>query len=227
MTPLETTLGYTFENTDLITQALTHPSFFSAKKERLKINHFERLEFIGDRILGVIMGTWLYKEFSTAPEGELSRRLAHLVRRETLAQISEEMGINIHLKYSRADEKNQSQWLTLLADACEALIGAIYLDSGLASCERIIKKFWASLIHAKDMDAKDPKTLLQEYAHTHLKTTPSYIIAHTEGPSHAPKITVKCTLNDLVVSATSSNKKAAAIACAQQLLTELNTQPLK
>lgn len=221
MKSLENSLKYTFKDKDLLTQAITHPSVFSAQKNRIVVNHFERLEFIGDRILSIIIGTWLYQEFPQASEGELSRRLAHLVRKETLAKIAEAMTINTHLKYSRANDNNVAQWQTFLSDACEALIGAMYLDSGLPSCEKLVHTFWSKLIHAKHTDLKDPKTRLQEYAQTELKTVPKYTIIKQEGPSHAPQITVQCSLSNKTVTATASNKKIATISCAEQLITLL------
>lgn len=222
MINLEASLGYTFKDKQLLENALHHPSVFSAQKSRIEVNHFERLEFIGDRILSIIIGTWLYQEFPTASEGELSRRLARLVRKETLAAIAEKMTLNAHIQYSRANDNNLAQWQTFLADGCEALIGAMYLDGGLAPCESLVKRFWSNLIHAKDMDTKDPKTLLQEYAQATLKTIPQYITLKQEGPSHAPEITVQCTLGDRTVTATAKNKKNATIDCAKQLITLLN-----
>lgn len=225
MTQLETSIGYIFKNKILLQQALTHPSVFSNQKQRLDVNHFERLEFMGDRILSLIIGTWLYQEFHFASEGELSRRLAGLVRKETLATVAEKMTIHTYIKYSRANDNNAAQWQTFLSDACEALIGAIYLDGGLSPCEQLVKRFWGDLIHAKHMENKDPKTLLQEYAQAHLKIIPKYTHINQEGPSHAPQITIQCTLGDnMTVTATASNKKAATTDCAKQLIALLNIE---
>lgn len=215
-------LGYNFKNKELLDYALTHPSFYSNKNYRLKANHFERLEFIGDRVLGLIAGDILYYEFPTANEGELARRLAWLVCRDTLAEIAKQMGIHRALKYARATEKNNTQWITFLSDACEAIIGAIYFDGGMVAATQVVTKFFLPLMREYDISLKDPKTQLQEYAQARFKSLPTYTMIQKIGPSHEPEITVECKVKDMSVQAKAGSKKLAENVCAQHMLEILN-----
>ncbi|MDP3936072.1 MAG: ribonuclease III domain-containing protein, partial [Alphaproteobacteria bacterium] len=171
MIDLQVALGYQFNKPYLLDFALTHPSFYSNQKDKMPINHFERLEFVGDRVLGLIVGDMLYQEFRTAKEGELARRLAWLVCRETVAKVAKKMTIPTVFKYSRASEENNTQWMTFLSDACEALIGAIYYDGGLPAANKVIRKFWEPMLHQQGA-VKDYKTQLQEYAQAKFKVLP-------------------------------------------------------
>lgn len=217
MIELQIALGYQFKNPDLLQFALTHPSFYSNQKEKKPINHFERLEFVGDRVLGLVVGDMLYQEFSTAKEGELARRLAWLVCRETLAKVAQQMTIPSVFKYLRASDDNNTQWVTFLADACEALIGAIYYDGGLCAANKVIRTFWEPMLHQQGA-VKDYKTQLQEYAQSKFKVLPKYQLVAQSGPSHNPEITVECSVQDYLTTAKGSNKKMAENDCAQKLL---------
>lgn len=214
-------LGYQFNTIALLEQALTHPSFYSSHKKKLSINHFERYEFIGDRVLGVCVGDMLFHTFKSACEGELSRRLGHLVCKETLADVANEMGIPGVLNYARANDNNPAQWITFLSDACEAVIGAVYLDGGLPAARHVIELFWSPLMHKTELSIKDPKTQLQEYVQMRFKVLPQYEIIQKVGSSHAPEITVECRVKALTVTAKGSSKKSAANICAQLMLEKL------
>jgi ribonuclease-3 len=222
MIDLQVALGYQFKKPYLLDLALTHPSYYSNQKEKMPINHFERLEFVGDRVLGLVVGDMLYQEFRTAKEGELARRLAWLVCRETLAKVARRMTIPTVFKYLRATDENNTQWMTFLADACEALIGAIYYDGGLAAANKVIRKFWEPMLHQQGA-VKDYKTQLQEYAQAKFKVLPKYEITTQSGPAHNPEITVECSVQDYLTTAKGSNKKMAENDCAQKLLAMLKT----
>lgn len=222
MIDLQVALGYQFNKPYLLDFALTHPSFYSNQKDKMPINHFERLEFVGDRVLGLIVGDMLYQEFRTAKEGELARRLAWLVCRETVAKVAKLMTIPTVFKYSRATEENNTQWMTFLSDACEALIGAIYYDGGLPAANKVIRKFWEPMLHQQGA-VKDSKTQLQEYAQAQFKILPKYKLITQSGPSHNPEITVECNVNEYKTTAKGSNKKMAENDCAYKLLTMLKT----
>lgn len=217
MNEFQDKLGYIFKNNELLQQALTHPSFYSNKKA-LSTNHFERLEFIGDRVLGLVVGDMLYKEFPEVAEGDLARRLAWLVCRDTLARVATQMGIPEKLKYARATDNNPTQWVTFLSDACEALIGAVYFDGGFEWIVRLIQKFWSPLLHQKAMSIKDPKTELQEYVQANYKELPQYRIVQQIGPAHNPEITVECKVKDMIVTARASSRKVAESEGAQAML---------
>lgn len=223
MIDLLSAIEYQFKRVELLEHALTHPSFYSNKKEKQPINHFERLEFVGDRVLGLIVGDMLYQQFPQAKEGELARRLAWLVCRETLSKVATKMSIPSVIKYSRATEANHTQWMTFLSDTCEALIGAIYYDGGLIKATKLIQKFWEPMLQEQGA-AKDYKTQLQELAQLKFKTLPTYKIIQQTGPSHNPEITVECTVKQLQVTAKGSSKKMAENDCAQHMLVLLNTK---
>jgi len=217
MSDFQGKLGYIFRNNELLQQALTHPSFYSNKKA-LMTNHFERLEFVGDRVLGLVVGDMLYKEFPTVAEGDLARKLAWLVCRDTLAKVAHQIGISEELKYSRASDNNPTQWVTFLSDACEALIGAVYFDGGFECVVSVIEKFWTPLLHQKAMSMKDPKTELQEYVQANYKELPQYKIVQQVGPAHNPEITVECKVKDMMATATASSRKIAEGESAQAML---------
>lgn len=223
MIDLQSAIEYQFKRVELLEHALTHPSFYSNQKEKQPINHFERLEFVGDRVLGLIVGDMLYQQFPQAKEGELARRLAWLVCRETLSKVATKMSIPSVIKYSRATEANNTQWMTFLSDACEALIGAIYYDGGLTEATKLIQKFWEPMLLEQGA-AKDYKTQLQELAQSKYKALPTYKIIQQTGPSHNPEITVECTVKQFQVMAKGSSKKMAENDCAQHMLVLLNTK---
>jgi ribonuclease-3 len=211
-------LGYIFQNSELLRQALTHPSYYSNKQEKPSINYFERLEFVGDRVLGLIIGDMLYHAFPDFSEGKLARRFAALVCRETLAEVARAMGIPQSLQYGRATEENHTQWATFLSDACEAVIGAVYFDGGILAATTVVNKFWANLLHQNSIFTMDPKTALQEYTQAQLKILPQYHVIKKTGPSHKPQIAVECRVKDLVVTAYGASKKMAENDCAKNML---------
>lgn len=224
MINVQSAIGYQFKRVELLEHALTHPSFYSNQKDKQPINHFERLEFVGDRVLGLIVGDMLYQQFPSAKEGELARRFAWLVCRETLSKVATKMSISTTIKYSRATEANQTQWMTFISDACEALIGAIYYDGGLIEANKLIRTFWEPMLNEQGAAAKDYKTQLQERSQSKYKTLPVYKIIQQTGPSHNPEITVECTMNKFQTTAKGRSKKMAENDCAQHMLTLLNTK---
>lgn len=221
---IENILNYTFKNKKLLEHALTHPSYHSGKPGTLEVNHFERLEFLGDRVLGLVVADMLCSSFPIEAEGDLARRQANLVCKETLAEIAQTLGVDTQLKYSRASDNNQTQWVTLLSDATEALIGAVYTDGGYSAAKRIINKNWKPLLNTKGLSKKDPKTALQEWVQSRLKILPIYTMVQKTGPAHAPQIETECQVQDHKVTAKASSKKLAEIACAKQMLTLLQTK---
>lgn len=224
---IEKTLNYTFKHNNLLEHALTHPSYYSGKAPKHEMNQFERLEFLGDRVLGLIVADMLYTAFPQEAEGELARRHANLVCKETLAEVAEKFGVDTQLKYSRANDNNPTQWLTLLSDAMEALIGAVYIDGGYKQAATVINTHWDHLLHAKGASQKDPKTALQEWVQSRLKVLPIYTLIEKTGPAHAPQIQTECQVQNHKVTATASSKKLAEIACAKKMLTLLQTQQSK
>jgi ribonuclease-3 len=171
---LECIIGHTFQSPSLLKQALMHPS--------VRQGPFQRLEFLGDRVLGLIMAQWLYEQYPKESEGGLTKRLAQLVKKETLLDIAQE----IHLSDYVSTDSLFAYTTRIMADVCEALIGAIYLDAGLEAAQNMIHKLWGDKIQQTPHDFVDAKSALQEYLQSHKYPLPLYRLQSQEGPSHAP-----------------------------------------
>lgn len=189
---LEESLGYTFDNKKLLEQALTHSSLTSIQENN------ERLEFLGDRVLGLIIAQLLFHRFSEAPEGELSLRHTQLVNKETLSQIGLRLNLGQYLRMTKGEKASGGQLKkSLLADACEALIAAIYLDGGLSAAQKFIATYWDTLLSEKSQFIKDAKSKLQERVQAQGKSAPQYEIIDRVGPDHAPIFTVAIVVEGL------------------------------
>jgi len=205
-------LGHRFKDTGLLTRALTHASADGP--------NYERLEFLGDRVLGLIIASWLYSDFKGEEEGKLARRFAEIVSRETCAEVARRIGVQEHIilgRQARGDRAHSSD--NVLGDVCEALIGALYLDGGLKVAERFVRKVWESFMHHGERAPKHPKSALQELANGKGLPTPSYEVVARTGPQHAPCFRVRVTVRGRKpVEAEGSNKQEAETAAAQAML---------
>jgi ribonuclease-3 len=160
----ETLLGHSFQRPDLLREALTHRSALRARARGKGSN--ERLEFIGDRVLGLLMAEWLAERFPAEQEGELGRRLAQLVSQPVLAGVAEEIGLAEALSVAPGEARaGVRQRATVLADALEAALGALYLDGGLEPARAFVRRAWNGAMIAQTAPPKDAKTTLQEWAH--------------------------------------------------------------
>jgi ribonuclease-3 len=213
MTPLETRIGHAFADAALLAQALTHPS--QAKKR-----NNQRLEFLGDAVLGAVIARMLFEMFPKDTEGELARRQAALVRGETIAQVAAELGLGAAIDMASSEVvAGGRDNPTNLEDACEALIGAIYLDGGMAAAERFILPRWSALAKSAVAPPKDAKTALQEWAQARGLPVPVYAVTQTEGPAHAPVFTIEARIEGQApAAATAASKKVAEQAAAAALL---------
>ncbi|GGQ10124.1 ribonuclease III [Shewanella litoralis] len=209
------TLGYEFNNIELLTQALTHRS--AANK------HNERLEFLGDSILSIVISDALYHQFPKATEGDLSRMRATLVKGDTLTLIAKEFKLGDYLFLGPGELKSGGfRRESILADAVEAIIGAIYLDANLDVCRGLLLSWYeARLAKIKPgINQKDPKTILQEHLQGFKKPLPDYQVVAVEGEAHDQTFTVECKiseLNEVVTGVASSRRKAEQLAAAQVL----------
>jgi len=173
-------IGYTFKDPDLLDRALTHASHVTSGRK-----DYERLEFLGDRVLGLVAAEELYQRFPRNPEGMLARRFVVLVRQDTCAEVARELGLAEHLrKGHRAGGLTNNP--RVLGDACEALIAAIYLDGGLEPAREFILRYWQPYFERAAKIDKDPKTALQEWALGEGRPLPAYIEEKRSGPDHAP-----------------------------------------
>ncbi len=215
-TGLSDLLRYSFVDTDLLTAALTHPST-GARDSR---NLYERLEFLGDRVLAVCIAELLYRRFPNEDEGALSKRLVSLVRREALAEVAEAIGLERHLTVAssaRAEAGRARE--SMLSDACEALIGAVYLDGGLEPARAFVHRHWEALLGANAQPPLDAKTSLQEWLQGRGMDLPQYEVLAQNGPAHAPLFTIRVTTADgKAAEAEGANKRAAEQAAAAELL---------
>jgi len=209
-------LGYTFKDAALLESALTHPSALSPGLGR----PFERLEFLGDRVLGLLIAEWLYTHFPDEPEGDLSKRLARLVCKETLVQIASTLRLKTALKIRHEKSASQKKRLeTLLADGCEALIGALYLDGGIEETRLFIHHHWKPYIETSASPRYDSKSSLQEWIQAAGKGHPQYTLLESSGPAHSPLFTVEvCIEGYPPQQGTGSSKQLAEKAAAQNLL---------
>jgi ribonuclease III len=222
-------IGYTFTRPELLGEALTHPSALASEHRRPrrsgKAAHrgYERLEFLGDRVLGLVIADLLWRRFDSEPEGHLTRRLTHLVCREALVRVADTIGLRRHLLLSRAERAAGAAGNPgILADVCEALIAAIYLDGGFEAASELVRRLWEPLIDEMDGPPRDPKTALQEWAQARALALPSYELVETSGPDHALRFTVAAKVAGRdCATATASSKRAAEARAAELLLDRL------
>ncbi len=188
---LENLLGHTFADPEILELALTHRGSLeaSAKGKRPGQSTNERLEFLGDRVLGLVVAEGLLRVYPDENEGALATRLAALVSASTLAKVAEEVGLGPHIKMAPGQQADAFE-SAILADACEAVIGALYLDGGLGVAARFITLRWEPLMRAEIVPPKDPKTALQEWAQGRGLPLPAYKVISESGPAHAPEFTV-------------------------------------
>lgn len=215
---VEARLGHTFRDRALLTQALTHISAMPSDKGR--IGSYQRLEFLGDRVLGLVVSAMLYEAFPEAEEGEMSRRLAALVRRETCADIAREwlVGPAAILGESEAGAGGREK-PAILSDICEALIGAVFLEAGFSQAEAIVRAAWTQRMREPTRPLQDPKTALQEWAQGRGRPTPVYREIERTGPAHAPVFTLSVTVEGSApAQGSGTSKRIAEQAAAESFL---------
>jgi ribonuclease-3 len=211
----EILLGHCFTQKKLLSEALTHRSAAGAKGHGSN----ERLEFIGDRVLGLIIAEWLIERFPDEQEGALGPRLAALASRPVLATIAEANGLAALLSVAPGESKRGvRERSTVLADALEALIGALYLDAGLGPARDFIRRVFGSVVDRQFAPPKDPKTALQEWALKRALPLPAYAVLEQSGPPHAPQFTIQVTVGDTAARGEAGSKRAAEQQAARLLL---------
>ena len=214
--PLEAVLGHVFADQSLLAEALTHSSHVSGARQPT----YERLEFLGDRVLGLVVAEMLLEHFPGEEEGALARRYSALVMGETLARIGGGIGLSAHIIMSRAeDDAGGRNKPNLLADVLEAVIAALYLDGGLAAAAEFIKRHWRPLMNSAPTPPQDAKTALQEWAQKEGKPLPDYEPVSRAGPDHSPLFTVRARVADVQPeTASGPTKRAAEQAAAKAVL---------
>ncbi len=189
---LEKRIGYSFASPQHLSRALTHAS---AAKHSRDGHQYERLEFLGDRVLGLVVSELLFETFPDAAEGELSLRLNALVNGKTCAIIADEIRLHEFIR-TGTDLKHltSKRMQGVRADVVEAVIAAIYLDGGIDAAAKVVRKLWEDRLHLADAARRDSKTALQEWAHSRKQGTPEYELIDQQGPDHDPVFTVKVNL---------------------------------
>ena len=212
---LEDTLGTAPRNPGLFERALTHPSTGQAD--------YQRLEFLGDRVLGLAMASWLYELHPDKAEGTLNRRLAALVSRATCAGIGREIGVAPHVRLGKqARDDGAAQSGNVPGDVVEALIGALYLDAGFAAAEAFVRRAWKAHVESEAGSAQHPKSALQEWAAAHRCEPPDYSIVERTGPDHSPHFVIRAEIpGKASAEAEGSSKQEAETAAAAALLEKL------
>ncbi|MDE1174447.1 MAG: ribonuclease III [Parvibaculaceae bacterium] len=214
---LEESLGYRFSDPDLLSAALTHSSATAANGAPVMS---ERLEFLGDRVLGLIVAEELFRRFPDAAEGELAVRLNGLVRKERCAEVAGRIGLGDHLVLGPSERRVEGRVKpTVLADACEAVIAALYLDAGFEAARRFVLGAWGSFDMGPVRAQQDAKTALQERAQGRGLTLPRYEVRDRHGPDHAPEFVVEVSIDGLgAAMGQGASKRLAEQAAAEALL---------
>jgi len=197
----------------LYEQALTHGSASAVQ--------YERLEFLGDRVLGLAMARWLYTRFPQEKEGQLSRRFNQLVAGGTCAIIARDVGVRAHMrlgKQARDDGAIESD--NVLGDVMEALIGALFLERGMDAADALVRRLWAPLVEGQASAPKHPKSALQEWAAAHGRKSPDYVLVERTGPHHALRFTVSVTIRGIGEARGEGNSKQEADTAAATALLE-------
>lgn len=212
---LTTVLGRRPSQPALFQRALTHASFGG--------DQYERLEFLGDRVLGLAIASWLYELFPDEPEGQLSKRLNALVARDVCAEVARELGVPDRVRLGKqARDDGASDSDNVIGDVVESLIGALYLDSGLEAAIAFVRSAWGDRVSARDKAPQHPKSALQEWAAAQEKKPPAYRLAERSGPQHAPTFIVEVEIKGVgSASAEGASKQEAETAAAARLLEQL------
>jgi ribonuclease-3 len=221
---LEGRLGYRFKDRRLLREALTHSSMVAAGRRLRHTN--ERLEFLGDRVVGLAVADLLIRRYPREPEGALTARLSALVSEPALAEMAREFGLGRWLEVARSeDEAGGRERPAILADALEALIGAVYRDGGWEVAAGIVGRAVEPRLETMAVPPRDAKTALQEWTQSRGLGLPDYQVTKTSGPPHAPTFEIAASLGDLAtVTATGGSKRAAEQAAAERLLARLATE---
>ncbi|PJE36616.1 ribonuclease III [Pseudooceanicola lipolyticus] len=214
----EQRIGHRFNKSELLIRALTHGSASSSARP-----DNQRLEFLGDRVLGLVMAEALLEQDTQASEGQLAPRFNALVRKEACAEVAREIGLGEVLKLGRSEMMSGGRRKqALLGDAMEAVIAAVYRDAGLSAARAMILRLWGDRVAHVDTDARDAKTALQEWAQARGQQPPSYQELAREGPDHAPVFTVGVRLEDgRTAKAQANSKRQAEQAAAAALMAKL------
>ena len=216
--------GYQFRDSALLTMALTHPRAKNAKTARNATEDYQRLEFLGDRVVGLSVAGLLYRQFPLEPEGSLAKRHAILVSRPVLANLAVEQGLADHIIVAAAEREALAAQPSVLANVFEAVIGAVFLDAGWEVADRLVANLMRPLLAEQPHAPQDAKSALQEWAQARGLPPPVYLEQGRDGPDHQPVFTVEVRLeNGAAERAAAGTKRQAEQAAAKALLARMET----
>ena len=211
---LEAKLFHHFKNRKLLSRAFMHPSAVSGD-----VHSNQRLEFLGDRVLGLVVAEMLHTQYPRESEGELARRFSALVRREALERIARDLCLGDYLILAKGEEDSGGRENPAnLADACEAVIAAIFIDGGYGAAACFIRRYWAALMTGEKSPPRDAKSALQEWAQAEHGILPVYSLIARQGPAHAPHFEIEVQVGDFPGATASGGSKQAAEQAAAQIL---------
>ncbi len=214
LSELEDEVGYAFDDGGLLERALTHSSL-SGGRER--VADLERLEFLGDRVLGLLAAEALWRRYPKMQEGDLAPRLNALVRKDTCAKAALHWGLDRHMRLSPQEENSGGRRKTaILGDVCEAFLGALYIDGGLRAARRAFEPFWLENMERLLKRYQDAKTTLQEWSQDRRLGTPRYRVVDAEGPAHDPDFTIRVEIDGYEPAQGRGRSKRAAQAQAAE-----------
>ena len=221
LSDLQVRLGYAFRQSSLLQQAVTHRSFSA--------DHNERLEFLGDSVLNLSVAHLLYTQLANLPEGDLSRVRANLVKQDTLHQLAKKLDLPAVMRLGEGEMRSGGQNRpSILADALEAIIGAVYLDGGYQDAQALVERLFAQVDIKPDMQAvgKDPKTELQEWLQGRKLALPKYTVVGTSGAAHRQQFEVSCEVTELrqTQQGSGASRRAAEQAAAAAMLQTLKSE---
>jgi len=212
-------IKYTFNDISNLNEALTHSSY----DKNAKIQNYERLEFLGDRVLGLIIASKLYMENINSSEGDLAKKLSYLVCKSTLKKVADQIELGKYVKYSNKIDSLDS----IKANALEALIGAIYLDSNLKKTSKVIIYLWKNCFDNINLAEFDPKSRLQEWCLKYKKKLPEYKLVEKIGPDHQPRFKIKVLIDNFTYSlADGKSKQVAEMNAAEKLLKKISEKKI-
>ena len=216
---LEAHLGHKFRDPELATRALTHLSAASAGADG-RLESYQRLEFLGDRVLGLVIAQMLYEAYPRASEGALSLRLAALVRRETCAEVAKDWEVGAHVLLGPGEAQGGGRKkAAILADVCESLIGAAFVDAGYEVARQVVERSWRPRMRAAAEPERDAKTAMQEWAQARALKAPRYVEIDRSGPPHAPRFTIEVSLEGHApAQGAAASKRAAEQVAAQAFM---------
>lgn len=219
--PLDAVVGHNFANPSLLREALSHPSLDLKVSGR---RNYQRLEFLGDRVLGLLIAERLYRQDPDAVEGDLAVRFNAMVRRETVAEVAVASGLAPHIRLGKSErERGGREKPAILADVCEAVIGALYIDGGLEAARTFVERHWNERVAVSLKVEKDAKTRLQELIQARDRKAPKYKVLSREGPDHAPLFTVQVTVGESdSVEGQGGSRREAEQAAAEAMLSRLD-----